>query len=566
MTMQNLTLSPIQQQIVDSKAAIILCLAGPGSGKSTTLVARVRRLINDGMAPGQIVTITFTNAAADVLQQRLGKEVKLGFIGTLHSFMLRMLRQHGAAIGLRRDLSVMDEEQADELLKSIVKEQKCRDSLTAIRECLTCAMTVTDKRVFSAASQTVVNEYIRRMAFDGVVDYDGILYFALKLILKLGSAVNPMYEFQALFVDEYQDSGDADALIYSSLQFAQKFYVGDVNQSIYGFRGANVRNIISLANTLKRHDYGEMFYLRENHRCADEVCTAANKMISHARENLQMFTASATGSAGEVRALAFANEGLEMKAMMCAINEIPLEDEVAVLVRTNALAKLYGDYLKKSGIEIQERTEANLPADWKLTKRLIAVLANPENDRLALDFLKLTRGERYASGIYLQALGVKQSINRYALKLPATVPLAAIPEALTRSSISPEASELVTTAITALPDGSDVTDLSLALMRLDTGRRDAGKGVFVGTIHESKGREFHHVFLPAFEQEIIPGVGKTRDPEEERRVAYVAITRARSSVTFSYCQRRINPWKTREVNSASPSLFLAEAGVRSLEL
>lgn len=233
-----------QQSAINSTAAQIICIAGAGSGKSSTLVARIHRIIKDGTDPASIVAITFTTAAANVLHQRLG--IRLGYIGTLHSFMLRLLEKYGDRIGLPKNLTVLDDDGRQRLIDSIVRDLKVRDSQERIQEAMADERYAQAQPRGALLNKTALAavEYHRRCREAGLIDFAGILREGLRLVKAMPAQEWP---YAALFWDEAQDSSDTDWEIMLAMPCQTKFLCADPDQGIFAFRQGNVRNVVNLA-------------------------------------------------------------------------------------------------------------------------------------------------------------------------------------------------------------------------------------------------------------------------------------------------------------------------------
>lgn len=236
--MNTTTLNDGQQAAIHSDSPLILCLAGPGSGKTRTLVERVKRLILDGVNPREVVCISFTNAAAIELKSRLGFNV--GFCGTLHAFLLTIIQEHWEELGYRSaKLTVIDSEQADEMLDRCASELKYRgpkkDVLAALNEKAV--------RTRQSLAQLVALKYVMELMANGLMSFDMILTEGLRLFDQDRFSL----PFTHLFVDEVQDLTDIEYELCMKCPVQNRYLTGDPDQSIFGFKGGNVNHIIELA-------------------------------------------------------------------------------------------------------------------------------------------------------------------------------------------------------------------------------------------------------------------------------------------------------------------------------
>lgn len=547
-----MNLSPEQQKAVDSQSPAILMMAGPGSGKTHTLVARTKALLERDAHPSQMAVITFTNEAANELKKR--SELDFHYCGTLHGFMLRILQEHGSKIGLKSPLTVITEEMRDELLTELKKENGfTRGTKKEINEALALGPWVLGEMLKNGESlskaQTVALSYYQRIISESMLDYDSILHFGRATVEKLD-----FYDLKVLylFVDEYQDSGTLDALIYHQLPVTDRFYIGDPDQSIYAFRGGDVRNIMELAELPEV----EVLALEDNYRCDNAIATAAQALIEHNENRPQKVTKSVSALEGKVLLRPqFSYEQEELIWLATKINGLPEPSEVAVLVRTNKLVEYFRDGLRGHGVQIPIVRHAQLPIDYKRTLLYLSLLCNPNNDRLAYAWLLETKGKREADLAKSEALGAYCTINNSTLHLGTEPDPKDVISLLCRVGTSQDMLARIEDTAANLPDQYSLVELVAALQIEPPKERTVG--VTVSTIHSAKGREWDYVFLPAFEQDVIPSKSKNATLEEERRLAFVAMTRARHSLAISSSLIREDPYTHREVQM-QPSQFIDE--------
>lgn len=544
------SLNSQQQSAVESDERLICMMAGPGSGKTHTLIERTRRLIEDGNDPAMMAVITFTNEAARELERR--SEHAFGYCGTLHGFMLRLLQQHGSLIGLGEKLTILDEAARDALLKEVCKESGYRGTKGELQAALDLGphWLENSKGAGNALSkaQTAALLYYQRLCAGSMADYDSILHFGL----RLARALDPWdLKFLYLFVDEYQDSSPLDAQIYDALPVSDRFYIGDPDQSIYAFRGASVENILQLA---ERPD-AQVLALEDNYRSGARICAVAQCLIEHNAARPAKRTRSARDIDSSITLERFIEEREELVWIARQINALPDAGECAVLVRTNKLVEYFRDGLAGFGVPMPRVKRAATPADWSKAQLLLSLLCNPDNDRLAYAWLLETKGQAAADNAKLEALSNFDSINATALHLK-TPELHVVPLHLGLELISPESFERVKAAVETLPGGATLPELVASLQHEPAVEYEGG-GVHVSTIHGAKGREWDHVFLPAFEQGVLPSQSKSASIEEERRLAFVAMTRARHSLNITHSQTRREFYKFGE-RLMEPSQFIAE--------
>lgn len=562
--------TPPQAEAILTDHARVLVLAGPGAGKTDTLAARVERLISSGVDASGILAITYTNEAARNLEDRVNRALKdrhrvegqfqvaLGYAGTLHGFALRALRRHGAPLGYEPTLAVIDAEAADTLLLEKSRSLKCKTSLKDLLEVKAAGKPAGGS--FSTA-QLVVLAYLTDLQEAGLIDFDSILTEFLRLIVT-GLPFPNGGGFTHLLVDEVQDSAEVDWSIFRALEIPNKFLVGDPDQAIFGFRGGRPDLMVAFA----KEEGTKLIWLEANFRCGVQICDAANKLISNNRARLEKGTYSADLAPATVAAHAQPNEGSEVGLVVDEIRRLPDGETAAVLSRTNAVADEFRDALRQAGLPVEEPPAPTAPPDWGLARALVELLANPDNDVLARFYLVAreekrgsTREEatRRVQDVRREASASGKPLNALWLGLPRDSDLDDVGRLLDRDGVCLEARALVAEIAKSLPAGSGPQDLALEVARHDRrGPAKASAGHFCGSIHAAKGREWDHVYVVGFEDQSFPG--KRGDLEEERRLAFVALTRARRGLTLTYSATRRASWGYRPLEERTPSRFLEE--------
>lgn len=580
--------SAAQLAAIESEKELVLVIAGPGSGKTATLIRRIQRLVEGGCNPRLIVAITFTNAAAAEITKRLkcsacggsgycetgvegphgqremmpcdchGQDFRLGYVGTLHGYLLRLLKEHGSVIGLPRKLSVIDEAAGKAILAQIIAEMNYSGSVKAAEEA--CGLNLLFRpptRPLDKPERLAV-AYHTKLIENGILNFDSILTYGFEVVSRLRESGKLLAAH--LFVDEFQDSSDLDAAIYRTLPAANKFFVGDLDQSIYSFRGGNCENILALS----RHPDCEVVIMEENFRCGSVICDAANAVIAHNEKRVAKRTISATGSAGSAALLPANDEQQEFYTMaqMCGEALRGGSNGVAVLCPTNALVEKASLALMAAGVPVKARKRTEKPKDWSRCRAALALLANPFNDVLARLWIEQEQGADEARrAVASQWAGDFKPLNEIAscLRLPTDTELARVPDALAGLGVGMESVEMVRDAIAKMTDGS-VSDLTLALAAGDFGGEEIGDGVVVTTLHSAKGREWDSVWLLACNEGILPRKDDER-LEEARRLFFVGVTRARERLVISSAANRLPPFKRQPVPFAV-SRFIEESNIK----
>lgn len=584
--MKNFT--PSQTEAINSEDPSILCLAGPGSGKTTVLVERIKRLSfqRDELLPDvplkKMVALTFTNASARELEDRInaawiggqnlgpiGMKSALGFCGTLHGFALKMLKERGECAGYGSRMSIISPESAADLLESKARQMGCKTKLADLMKLKAAGRPLVvdchGSRMRLNKEELTVLAYYDELAAAGIVDFDILLEEFARLV-QTTDALAGM--FTHLFVDEVQDSARLDWQIYRGLPIANKFLVGDPDQAIYSFRGGEVSETMNFAKEIGVR----VIKLEENFRSHSEICAAAQRLIERNVDRIPKQTISAKGPGADV--IAFPEcmtEGEEMGIVARWISKESARGwqfpEIAVLCRNNALAYAFQQTLAACGIPVATKAKSSLPQDWPFVRALVEFLVQPENDTLAF-FLQVARGGKLGITREIATMGAHEtrrrcqkagvSINFDMFKISAGMTVTEVPQELADASVSMEGRMLVAQKMAELPPGSTMLDLALILAQTRSLEEEETEGVTVSTIHGAKGREWDVVFIVGLEDEVMPGRRKDTDVEEERRLCYVAATRARKSLYLSHSASRVASYGNGKILDHTASRFIKE--------
>jgi len=590
-----MNLTSQQLAAAHSSAPRTLCAAAAGSGKTRVLVERAIWLMDQGASADDLCVVTFTNAAAKELQDRLASveeskrahmtataeflppssyqtphgtmvepgafhsltcethPVRLGHCGTIHALCLKLLRRHGHLVGLPPEVTVMSEEESDAALEALAKSFKVKASMKAIKGFVSMLLEVDNYPV--STGHIVAHEFIRQMLQSGELSYDALLAMGCRL-LAMHPEVAP---FKHLLVDEYQDSAPADERLYGALAVQTRFYVGDRRQAIYGFRGSSVAGFDRAAM-----DPGFVQApVSVNFRSSQAVVAAANRLLP--RQDC------ATGAPeGAVRLTAMPDAASEVSAVACAIAALPPEATTAVLLRYNRQVELFRAALLPFGVKLEARPEK--PGDdERLALALLRAMCAPHNDRITLNLVKVAGGN--AAGLMAEAAKKLTSVSSLLNFDLDCVQLVTEPEnirhlahnflgggpcnALRGRIDFRMAQDWLKRLAERVPLPCSLPDLLLAAQAREP---EPPRGrVHLGTVHSAKGLEFDHVFLPAFEDESWPGAKAGAALDEELRLAYVAVTRARLEVHMSWCAERPGDFAAWKLNKRTPSRFAVAA-------
>jgi len=593
-----------------------LVVAGAGSGKTRVIIYRIAWLVRErGVDPRSIVAVTFTNKAAAEMRERaeqlLATWPLATFLGTFHRYALRLLRAYGDRVGLARDFAILDEGDQRTIIKQAMAAENVpetafppRSLLAAISSAknrlLTPALyekTVHD--VFSERVSRVFRRYEQLRVQASGADFDDLLLYAHRLLgeePELAARLRSRVEH--LLVDEFQDTNHAQLRLVAELAApgGNLTAVGDEDQGIYRWRGADLDNILEF----ERHFPGAVVRkLERNYRSTALILEAANAVISNNRKRRgkRLWTDAERGEG--LRLYRASDEGDEARWVTERIESlrggIPL-DQVAILVRTNAQTRAFEDeffrhrvpYTLVGGVRFYERAEIKdlvaylrvlrNPRDnfsllrvlnqpprgiGKTTVALAEELAASEAGGVLWDLLELDRLDRLPARSSAALRGFHQLV-RELRRASEEMPLPAlIEEILTRTGYLDmlrrdneedqarleNLRELVTAAQSFTESrafGAEEDDLVTAFLDhvalvSDLDGWQPERGVSLMTLHSAKGLEFPVVFLPGLEEGLLPHfntAGRPEDVEEERRLLYVGMTRARDRLLLAACRRR----------------------------
>lgn len=568
-------LTPEQQRAVRGNTPLMLVLAGPGSGKTEVLSKRVLRLLADGVPPADIVVVTFTNAGAIALRERLGG-VELRHIGTLHAFLLGELQTHGAALGYSEKLTVLDfdhprklpKDAADYkagtlLLDDLRRASSPKVTLSKLLKAMNgqAELTAADIRAGGRATLAAFEGACRR---ESCVTFEMILRDGLKIVDKIAPC-------RHLLVDEFQDSAALDWQFYQAMRAASKFFVGDPDQQIFSFRGGSIDGIMELAH----NPLCDVVKLEKNFRSDHAICQAAQRLIEHNTGRVAKDTIAVSDLPGRVLGGAFPSHEDEAGQIIQQVRQwigfVPSvvaergaligAMEIAVLARNNAECAFIAERLKNAGVPVCER-DVNVVDNNLRLRAALQVMAAP-SDMAVAEFLRrdgkaarladLRQAAKLARRPLREVMNDPR-VNRQPLELwgdDLLNHLARIGLTVAEVSAAREAMDALATP--------GMAGLVMSLYAPEA--REVGQGVTVTTFHGAKGREWDHVWLMACEDALVPGHRVDTDIEEARRLFYVACTRARHGLMVSWSRTRPTPWGDWQSVEHRPSRFLAEAGI-----
>jgi len=605
-------LNDAQREAVTHPGGPLLVLAGAGSGKTRVITHRVAHLILErGVRPWHVVAVTFTNKAAGEMRERvealLGQSVSGAWIGTFHSLCLRILRRDGERVGLASGFNIYDTDDQLAVVKRILKAETGGESPLTPRALLSRisrsknAMESPDdleRHAFTPERKLVVQvyrAYTDALRKANAADFDDLLLRAIELLREHEDvAEGYASRCEQLLVDEYQDTNRPQYLLIRQLsaKHGNVCVVGDEDQSIYRFRGAELRNILEFEAD---HAGAHVIRLEQNYRSTSTILAAAGAVVANnvSRKGKTLWTENPRGEKLELfRAPDDRSEAIWIAQRILRMEGVTPYEGIAVLYRTNAQSRLLEEVFRRDRIAYQVVGSVQLCARKEI-KDVLAYLklaSNPADDvslRRAINTptrgigattLKAIDRVAVATGLPLMeaaghALGQDVLPGRSAKKLEAFLDF--IADLGTRADDQPVADLLdhvvestdyeayldkayaglgaermenvrgLISAATEFAEESETPTLEEFLDRTalvaDADNVGTGQGVTLMTVHCAKGLEFPVIFLSGLEENLFPhamSMGSDADIEEERRLCYVAMTRARERLLLSHARFR----------------------------
>ena len=557
-------LNPIQQQAVVEKNGRILILAGAGSGKTRVLTYKVAYLISQGVSPGEILMVTFTNKAAGEMKKRvwelLGNHIDLPFMGTFHSFCAQILRKIGGSAGIEPNYLIFDQSDSLSLIKKILRDLNLEKSKPgAIQHAISSAKnelltpekySVFANDFFTKIVARVYSEYQKRLKVNNALDFDDLIFKTCE-ILENFPKVAKIYQqrFKYVLIDEYQDVNLAQYKFSKLISSYHKnlTVVGDAAQAIYGFRGADFRNILNFS---KDFPDTKVFNLEQNYRSSKKILTAANAIISKntSHPTLNLWTQNSDGE--EIKLIENLNEIDEAETIVNIIlnSNLPLSS-FAVLYRTNAQSRVLEEqflkysipYILVGGVRFYDRKEVKDAISY------LRYSLNPADEVALGRIIKLgkRRFEKFTQN--LKKIDLDQNtVDLLNSLLIASQYLLLIDDG---TEVGQERVENVKELLSLAQNYPDPQNFLQNVALTESESRplkklglDFSEAVVLSTVHAAKGLEFETVFIIGMEEGLFPHSRSLIDPteiEEERRLAYVGVTRAKEKLILLFCRQRL---------------------------
>jgi DNA helicase-2/ATP-dependent DNA helicase PcrA len=623
-----------QRRAVTTTEGPVLVLAGAGSGKTKVITVRIAHLLEKGVRAENILALTFTNKAAREMRERVGgligkQRAEQLFVGTFHSFCMHALREHGDAVGLGSGFTICDASDQVSTVRSVLRDLRVADAsiqpaqlqarislyknkLISAEDVLKKPGDETDELVGQAYQR--YDEQLRRTR---TLDFDDLLLYALRMLSKKDVRDHYRERFRYVMVDEYQDTNGPQYEIVKAVAGGHRnlCVVGDDDQSIYGWRGADITKILSFEKDFKG---AAVVRLETNYRSTSQILGAANRVIKNNSKRHEKTLKSAFGDGDPIMAVNVRDDLEEADHVAREIKSLVEKrqtkwSDFAVLFRASALARSFEEafrarsvpYVLVGGMSFFDRKEVrDVTAYLKLAlqpddeQSFLRVINCPPR---GVGKASLDRALEFAAqhGISLvhafdragEIVGLQPSVAvlvrdfRNLLASAASLePGLALPRRVERildavnyrqevERLYPdEATRLLrwnaVTEIVQLADrhqaksrkatlATFLQDLTLTANDQESDADSTRDVVTLMTLHSSKGLEFQRVYLIGLEEGLLPHTRSIAEDtvEEERRLMYVGITRAKRNLTLCYTQQRV---KFGKPSPSMPSRFLFE--------
>ncbi len=643
-------LNEAQKEAVLQKEGPMIIIAGAGSGKTRVLTYRIAHLMKNGIDPFNILSLTFTNKAAREMKNRISQvvgqsEAKNLWMGTFHSVFARILRSEGDKLGFPSNFTIYDTQDSVRLISSIIKEMqlekekyKAKQILGRISQFKNSLITVrayfqnpelieADKMSGRPKIGSIYKEYVERCFKAGAMDFDDLLLRTNELLTRFPEVLAKYQDrFRYILVDEYQDTNHSQYLIVRALadRFQNICVVGDDSQSIYAFRGANIKNIL---NFQKDYNDVKIFKLEQNYRSSKNIVEAANSVIDKNKTKLDKEIWTSNEEGGLIKVMRTFSEGDEGRFVANSIFENMMQNQLGnedftILYRTNAQSRAIEDALRKKdikyriygGLSFYQRKEIK---DILGYLRLLVNSNDEEALKRVINYPARGIGQTTVDKLILAANHYKKSIFEILLqldrvdlkinsgtknKLQNFVNMIRSFQIEAQSKNALEVAELVLRQTRLIKDiesegtpeaisrvenvqellngikdfieeqNQKEEDASLAFFLEDVAlatdfdnEKDDIPRVSLMTIHLAKGLEFPYVYIVGLEENLFPSamsMNTRSEIEEERRLFYVALTRAEKQVYLSYAQSR---YRWGKLIDCEPSRFLEEVDEKYLD-
>jgi len=646
-------LNEAQRQAVENIHGASLIIAGAGSGKTRVLTYRITHLLKNGVRPGSILALTFTNKAAKEMKNRISEMVgqntaRYLWMGTFHSIFARILRTESEILGYPSNFTIYDSADSKSLIKSIIKDLNLDDKtykpgvvssrISAAKNNLVSSEVYAtlpetaeyDQSIKMPLISLIYKEYAKRCFLAGAMDFDDLL-MKTNALFRNHPEILEKYQriFDYILVDEYQDTNHSQYMIIKKLAAKHNniCVVGDDAQSIYSFRGARIENILNFQTDYPEH---KVFKLEQNYRSTQTIVEAANSIIAKNKRQIRknVFSEKEKGALIKVMSAITDNEEgylVSNEIIETRMREHYLFSDYAILYRTNAQSRIFEESLRKrnipykiyGGLSFYQRKEIKdllsyfrmviNPKDNEAFKRIINYPARGIG-QTTLTKLEQFAGQNnlciweFATNIPLLLSefnkGTAAKINEFtqlihafreklethdAFELASEIATGSeimkdlykdqTPEGVSRfENIQELLNGIQEFSISAREEGTPnklnnyMEDVAL-LTDQDNEKEDDNDRVTMMTIHSAKGLEFKNVFIVGVEENLFPsnqsGQKTLEDFEEERRLFYVALTRAEQNAYLTYARQR---YRWGKLDFCDKSRFIDEIDPQYLNM
>ena len=621
------TLNDRQKEAVLYNEGPLLIIAGAGAGKTKTLTTKIAYLIEENdVLPSNILAITFTNKAAKEMKDRIIRLIgSIGYqiqTSTFHSFGLKLLKENYERLGFDKNFVIMDSDDSLTIVKKILKDMDLDPKIynpRAIRNKISsCKNELISPKAYSRYTVSpyeeivckVYEKYQEKLMKNNAVDFDDLLILPIKLFEENKDILEKYQEqFKYILIDEYQDTNEAQYKLTKMLSEKYRLItcVGDDSQSIYSFRGANYKNIL---NFEKDYKDAKTILLEQNYRSTSYILNAANDVIKNNKMKKEKNLWTSRGEGNKVkyyRALSESDEAYYVvKGIKQAISNGNNYDDIAVLYRTNAQSRNLEEAMLKENIPYRVVGSFYFYSRKEI-KDLLAYLRLIHNEKDNISLLRVINTPK--RGIGLKAIenltkkADEENISIYeAITSGKELEFKKIIEKLKEVSENVTLTELIDKILTGtgikeeLEKEEDITSevrlenleefksitksfeereglisledflLEISLVSDAEEYKDDTNRVSLMTVHSVKGLEYKDVFIVGMEEGIFPHMNslmESSEIEEERRLAYVAITRAKDNLTIINARRR-TLFGREQVNP--PSRFISEISTDLLDI
>ena len=639
-------LNEAQRKAVEVTEGPVMVIAGAGSGKTRVLTYRIAHLINKGVDSFNILALTFTNKAAREMKERIAKVVgesdaKNIWMGTFHSIFARILRVEAPKLGYPSNFTIYDQQDALSVMGKVIKEMNLdkdiykpkqllyrisqfKNNLITVRAYFnTPELMESDKAAMRPLTGEVYKAYVERCFKSGAMDFDDLLLRTNEVLTRFPEVLAKYQNrFRYILVDEYQDTNHSQYLIVKALasRFENICVVGDDAQSIYAFRGANIRNILNFS---KDYNDAKSFALEQNYRSTQNIVNAANNIIAKNQDQLEKNVWTANDEGNKIPVYRALTDVDEARYIASQIFEKKMRNQYnnsdfAILYRTNAQSRALEEALRKKNIpyRIYGGTSFYQRKEIKDLLAYLRLLVNPNDEEALMRIINFpTRGIGlttqqklivFADKVGKSVYEVLSNLNYYApqtglnsgilsklnmfvtmiqsfqimLKTHDVYDVAMEVAKQTgllknlRADDTPEGvsrlenvQELLNSLQGYVEEQSQLEGgnptlqgfLEDAVLATDADNDDEDNDkVLLMTVHLAKGLEFPVVFVTGLEENLFPSqmnLNSRQELEEERRLFYVALTRAEKEAVLSYSVSRS---RYGRIVDSEPSRFLEE--------